>query len=253
MDKCRCGKAIPPYKKGTSGPEKKWCSIKCCQIYRQLDVEAKKPKCICGKPIGKHKTKWCSTECNMQHHLSNLKKKRIKQKGKLTIRNCKYCGQFFMPAQRLSKVCKKKKCQKRYYADASSLSVKKKNKEVKERFMSGKATREDIHYITTARLRSRIWEVLKRQKTDLQKKHGTTYELLGCTVDEFRKHFKSMFARGMSWKRLAMGEIHIDHIRPCASFDLTKEEEQRKCFHWSNLQPLWAKDNLIKGAKIVNE
>jgi len=42
---------------------------------------------------------------------------------------------------------------------------------------------------------------------------------------------------------------HIDHIRPCSSFDLSDEEQQRACFHHSNLQPLWVKDNLEKGSK----
>jgi fatty-acid desaturase len=48
----------------------------------------------------------------------------------------------------------------------------------------------------------------------------------------------------MSWDN-----IHIDHIKPCASFDLTDPNEQRKCFHWSNMQPLLAKDNRMKSDK----
>ena len=48
----------------------------------------------------------------------------------------------------------------------------------------------------------------------------------------------------MSWEN--MGEWHLDHIRPCASFDLTDPDQQRQCFHYSNLQPLWASDNLSK-------
>ena len=48
----------------------------------------------------------------------------------------------------------------------------------------------------------------------------------------------------MTWENRSLW--HIDHIKPCISFDLTKEEEQKKCFHWSNLQPLWAKENIAK-------
>ena len=54
---------------------------------------------------------------------------------------------------------------------------------------------------------------------------------------------------GMTWDRFMKGEIQIDHIKPCAEFDLTKEEEQRICFHYKNLQPLWELDNLKKGTK----
>jgi hypothetical protein len=52
------------------------------------------------------------------------------------------------------------------------------------------------------------------------------------------------------YKEFNKGEIHIDHIRPCSSFDLTKPKEQVKCFHYTNTQPLWAKENLSKGAKL---
>ena len=53
----------------------------------------------------------------------------------------------------------------------------------------------------------------------------------------------------MAWDNWGKFGRHIDHIRPCASFDLTDPVEQRKCFHFSNLQPLWAYDNHVKGDK----
>ena len=80
-------------------------------------------------------------------------------------------------------------------------------------------------------------------------KSAATLELLGCSVEELKKHLENQFIKGMTWNNYGLHGWHIDHIKPCASFDLTKEEEQRKCFHYTNLQPLWAKDNLSKSNK----
>lgn len=84
----------------------------------------------------------------------------------------------------------------------------------------------------------------------VEKKHGNTMELTGCSKEDLYAHLESKFTEDMSWENY--GKWHIDHIKPCASFDLTKEEEQKKCFHWTNLQPLWAIDNMKKGANYVS-
>jgi len=76
-------------------------------------------------------------------------------------------------------------------------------------------------------------------------KYESTLSLLGCSTEKLRIHLESQFTNGMSWENY--GEWHIDHIIPCSKFDLTIEENQKKCFHYTNLQPLWAKDNLSKG------
>jgi hypothetical protein len=60
------------------------------------------------------------------------------------------------------------------------------------------------------------------------------------------KHLESHFTEGMNWDNYGVYGWHMDHIIPCAAFDLTKPEDQSKCFHYTNLQPLWAKDNLSK-------
>lgn len=78
-------------------------------------------------------------------------------------------------------------------------------------------------------------------------KSGHTLELLGCSIDELRSWLSGWFQPGMTWENY--GLWHIDHRMPCASFDLSNPEQQRRCFHYLNLQPLWAKDNLSKGAK----
>lgn len=86
-------------------------------------------------------------------------------------------------------------------------------------------------------------------KNGFGKKVCSTRELLGCDWDTVRKHLESLFQEGMTWENHGMFGWHIDHIRPCASFDLSDPEQQKQCFHYTNLQPLWAEDNLRKSDK----
>lgn len=85
-----------------------------------------------------------------------------------------------------------------------------------------------------------------RTAAAIRKKKSTTIELLGCSPNEFRKHLESLWTSGMSWDNYGPTGWHIDHIKPCASFDLTDPAQQKACFHWTNCQPLWAKDNFAK-------
>jgi hypothetical protein len=78
-------------------------------------------------------------------------------------------------------------------------------------------------------------------------KSARTMKLVGCSIEELKNYLKKQFVAGMSWKN--HGKWHVDHIRPCITFDLSKPNEQRKCFHYTNLQPLWAIDNLEKKDK----
>ena len=73
--------------------------------------------------------------------------------------------------------------------------------------------------------------------------------LVGCSVGELMSHLEAKFQEGMSWDNYPAW--HIDHIRPCSSFDLSDPKQQELCFNYKNLQPLWAKDNMKKGAKYV--
>lgn len=81
-------------------------------------------------------------------------------------------------------------------------------------------------------------------------KDAPTIELIGCSIPALKAHLESQFVEGvMSWDNYGPNGWHIDHIRPCASFDLLDPDQQRQCFHYSNLRPLLAIDNLTKGAK----
>lgn len=106
----------------------------------------------------------------------------------------------------------------------------------------------DINYRLRKVLRSRVSSTVVLRGYSKSKK---TLKLLGCSVEYLREHLEKQFLPGMSWKNY--GKWHIDHIIPCSSFDFTKLKEQQKCFHYTNLQPLWAEDNMLKGSKIIKD
>ena len=78
------------------------------------------------------------------------------------------------------------------------------------------------------------------------KKDFITLDTTGMNLKDLKAYLESKFTEGMTWEKFLNSEIEIDHIKPCCSFDLTKPEEQKKCFHYSNLQPLWKRDNRKK-------
>lgn len=103
-------------------------------------------------------------------------------------------------------------------------------------------------YIKTV-LRSRIINSLKKYKQSGVIKKDNTKHLIGCDIAFFIKYIESRFLPNMSWQNYGRFGWHIDHIKPCCRFDLSKPEEQKKCFHYTNLQPLWWRDNLKKQGK----
>lgn len=83
-------------------------------------------------------------------------------------------------------------------------------------------------------------------------KYNRTWEsLVGYTLQDLREHLESQFQEGMTWENHSMDGWHIDHIRPIASFNIktAEDEDFKKCWSLSNLQPLWAKENMSKGDK----
>jgi hypothetical protein len=101
----------------------------------------------------------------------------------------------------------------------------------------------DINYKIRILLRGRFQKAVSRNS-----KQTSVLNLIGCTIEELKIYISKKFLVDMSWENY--GKWHIDHIKPCSSFDLTKLSEQQKCFHYSNLQPLWAKDNIKKSNKL---
>lgn len=97
----------------------------------------------------------------------------------------------------------------------------------------------DPQYLIARNLRSRLYKAFKNNQ-----KTGSAIKDLGCSVDQLKFHLEHQFQEGMTWDNY--GKWHIDHIRPLSSFDLTKREELLEACHYTNLQPLWAEDNLRK-------
>jgi len=96
-------------------------------------------------------------------------------------------------------------------------------------------------------IRARIHDVLKHGY-----KSARTEKLIGITIPELKVYIEKQFKSGMTWENYGFYGWHIDHIMPLSSFNLEDPEEQKKAFHYTNLQPLWAKENLHKHSKILN-
>jgi hypothetical protein len=158
----------------------------------------------------------------------------------------KYCKQYYIDNEE-----KIKERNNKWYSDNKEIKLKKnkewnlKNKN-KIREKNKERRKTDSGYRLLTNLRRRTLLALKGQS-----KSTNTMILLGVPDLEFLwTHLESTFKPGMT--RENHGLWHIDHIIPCASFDLSKPEEQAKCFHYSNLQALWPHENLSKGAKILS-
>lgn len=100
-------------------------------------------------------------------------------------------------------------------------------------------------YDPISKLISRYYTAVGRVLKGLLKT-ARTMQFIGCDRDTLRAHIEAQFQPGMSWLNYGRAGWHLDHKRPCASFDLSDPEQQRACFHYTNLQPLWAIDNLKK-------
>ena len=165
----------------------------------------------------------------------------IKAKAKLYYQN------------NLDKMRKKNKLSKIKYKDKILVTAKKYKIENKDKINAYRRQREkfrrkiDSSYKLITNQRTRITGILKKHKTD------KTLDLLGCSAQFLRTYLENKFLEGMTWDNYGKDGWHVDHIIPCSSFDLTDQSQQLICFHYTNLQPLWAIDNIKKGNKILSK
>ena len=98
------------------------------------------------------------------------------------------------------------------------------------------------------RVRSLIRNSIRFNATNRRKNCRTT-ELLGCQIAFFKQYIENLFQKGMSWENYGNGhgKWNIDHIKPISKFNLNKISEQKKAFHFTNCQSMWAIENIKKG------
>ncbi len=146
-----------------------------------------------------------------------------------------------------------KKCRPRYIPLRELSSVKRaarlqrqkawreKNPEKMRRY--DLKSRKNPQIVIKKRVRARISKMLRIKGA---RRSYRVVEIIGCSWGFLKSHIENSFLPGMSWENRNLW--HVDHVKPCAKFDLTDPEQQKACFHFTNLQPLWAEDNMKKWA-----
>jgi len=228
--------------------------------------------CIeCGDPLGTH-TKRCHS-CNVIH-IKEYRKKRWEEcraRSSVTKRKVTKIDNS-LPEEKKAEIRKelrriawvkydrsKNGWKERVYYTPEEKDERRKQKNrmyYEKRRDAGKVSLLRREYLKNTQvkigsnLRSRIWRVIKRLNPE-GNKYFKFYELTGCTIDYLVFHLESQFKDGMSWDNYGLFGWHIDHIKPCSYFDLNDPSEQKKCFNYTNLQPLWARENISKSNKIL--
>tara|TARA_R110000796_G_scaffold160981_1_gene277724 strand:- start:9 stop:629 length:621 start_codon:yes stop_codon:yes gene_type:complete len=191
-----------------------------CEIEKE-EAEFSKAK---ANKDGLGNCKSCVKECKKEYYQAN--KERIKE-----------CHKKYYQANKERKKEQIKECHKKYYQD---------NKE--------KINKKTLEYQKVKRLKDPLYKMKGNLRTRTStafrnkgyNKNSKTQKMLGVSWEVCKAHIQRQFTKGMTWDNSA--EWHIDHIIPLTSANT--EEELKKLCHYSNLQPLWAIDNLMKSAKI---
>lgn len=249
-----------------------FCSKHCCDLsYRKTKkgitkVNEHKIYCLaCNKDliVDNNITKYCNKKCknDYKNRLRDEYNKSVKKNN-----TCVCCKKSFFPTFTYQKFCSKSCKQKEFIknhleeyrlktqmwseSDRGREWLKKyesspERKLLKKTYM---ANNPKLRFIN--KLRDRVNKAILLQGG---KRSVSTKILLGADVAFVREYLEKQFDEYMSWDNHGLYGWHIDHILPCASFDLTKISEQKKCFHYTNLQPLWCFENISKGKKIIGD
>lgn len=206
----------------------KFCSSVCRSSHRQ---EQKKDEVKLYKSKYYEQNKVEINASNMSNYFAN--------KVKLEDRDCKYCSAVFSTTRIDKKFCNKT-CGAAYWRNNNKEYIK---QDQQSRYEN------DINRKISTCLRSRLNKALKGNI-----KSESTMRLIGCTIDELKIHIESQFESWMNWENHGVYSLckktwQFDHIKPFSLFYLSDREQQKEACNYKNLQPMLAKNNLIKGKK----
>jgi hypothetical protein len=190
-------------------------------------------------------------ECTKRNYIENRKvkleiAKRYREKNKLKIEQYFKSHKDAYKQYREKNVKRISEYKKQYYNKNKEKICKYKQRySLENRYsINQRATirrKNNINYKLSCYLRSRLTKVIRNNY-----KSGSAVRDLGCSVQDFKFWIEQQFKPGMTWENY--GEWHIDHVIPLSKFDLADTIQLKKACHWFNLQPLWAEENIRKGA-----
>jgi hypothetical protein len=167
-------------------------------------------------------------KCNIEKEYINFSKDKSRNDG--YSNKCKICYKEYQQ-------------QNKEIVNKATSKWSKNNKEQRNEYFKNRKLTEPLFKLR-CNLSTLIWVSLKRNGYS---KNSKTYNILGCTISEFKQYLENKFTKGMNWQN--NGEWHLDHIYPTS---LAKDKEELlKLNHYTNFQPLWAVDNIKKGNKII--
>ena len=259
------------------------CNLdKSITLYKKKDInnkiineclECNSKKCTrCNKIKELVKGRWCR-ECKNEYEVnrrSNTEiRKKIRENEKERYKKNKEVAikneiTFNKNEKKVCSICKQEKTLDLYHLAKTKgkiraeckecASIKRKEYYQKNREKTIKQTTEyqnkkrqnDPIFKLERNLRCRLYHAIRSQNAE---KKFKTFDLTGCTFEYLQKHIENQFYDEMSWENYGKSGWEVDHIKPICKFNLLDDDELKKCFHYTNLQPLWEKENRKKSGK----
>jgi hypothetical protein len=210
---------------------------------RECTKDWKGPK---GKRINPHAKEKVCTKCNSMKNMEEFNKDRSRPDGHHPW--CRECSSTIRKPYFDSRKQIKNEYDKEWYLKNQTRERKRgrENYEKNKKQIFAKTlarTKSDINFKMKGVLRKRIAKIINGHT-----KGGSAVKDLGCTVDFFVKYIESLWKSEMNWKNYGSGygKWQIDHIKPLLNFDLSYRDQFLEACHYTNLQPLWYEDHIIK-------